>query len=89
MEFIFFIDYYTGKKHIYKHNISVEEINEFFTESDYLRRKWKDGSYTAIAKLKTGRYIEVVYRVMGKDHLFVITAYDIEDEKILNFLENL
>jgi uncharacterized DUF497 family protein len=89
MEFTFYFDKNIGKKHIYKHNITVEEINEFFTESNYLRRKRKDGSFVAIGKLKNGRNLEVVYRELEKHHFFIITAYDIEEDNLINLLEDL
>ena len=88
MKFKFFFDKDIENTHIFKHNISVEEINEFFTKVYTIKKKRKDGSYSAIGKLKSGRYLEIAYRKISSDCYFIITAYDIENNELIEILED-
>ena len=87
LEYIFYVDPDTGKKHIEKHSVSVEEVVEFFNEINYLFRKRRDKSYVAYSKLKNGRFLEVVFRKLNPEKFFIITAYDVEDHRIIREIE--
>lgn len=87
MKFTYFFDHNIEMTHIEKHDISYEEINEFFTNIKYFMDKRKDESLVAIGKLISGRYLEVVYRKISEDHLFIITAYDLEELYLIEYIE--
>lgn len=84
--FSFYINPETGEPHILDHQVYPEEIVEFFEDTDILERKRKDGSLVAYGILKSGRILTVVYRKTTPDHYFVITAYDLEDKEILQYI---
>jgi uncharacterized DUF497 family protein len=88
MKYTYYFDNTIQMRHIDKHNISYNEINEFFTEISYLYKKRKDKSYVAIGKLKNNRYIEIIYRIVSANHLYIITAYDIESNDKIEFIES-
>jgi len=87
VEFRFYYDPIIDKLHIQKHNVSIEEIEEFFSEkTKRFKRQRKDKSIVAIGKLATGRFLEVIFRRMSKNLLFIIKAYDITDKETIKFL---
>ena len=77
MEIRFYVDPETGEPHIYRHDVSEEEIE------DVLRRPGEDrpgddGSRIAIGQTEAGRHLKVIYvpdPIPGS--VFVITAYDL------------
>ncbi len=75
-----------GSNHIKKHGVSVDEINEFFNENAYFEQRRKDGSYIAYSKLENGRHLKVIYRKLSNELYFIITAYDLEDQNIIDFI---
>lgn len=89
IDFEFFFDPDIGMTHARRHNVSAEELQEFFTEIDYLTSERKDKSCVSIGKLANGRYILVVYRVKTPNLYYVITAYDIKDRDLITLIDNL
>jgi len=87
MRYEYFYDDLIEMTHIEKHDVSPIEITEFFEEIQVTKRKRKDESYKAIGRLKSGRYLEVVYRLIAKDHIYVITAYDIKDHFLRDIID--
>ena len=87
MEFDFYFDVTMDMTHIEKHDVSVEEINEFFSEVEVHDRSRRDGSYVSIGKLANGRYLEVIFRKIRHDFFFIITAYDLEDMVKIDYIE--
>ena len=88
MRFRYYYDPEIGSTHIAKHGVSTDEIAEFFTEIGYFPYRRDDGSYEAYGKLHSGRCIEVAYRLLAKDILFIITAFDIENPIIREYVES-
>ncbi len=41
----------------------------------------------SIGKLKSGRYLTVIYRKFSKYDYFIITAFDIEENYIIDYIE--
>lgn len=87
IEFKFFIDELTGRSHAEMHDVSADEIHEFFTSGKVIDIPRRDGSHIAYGKLASGRYLIVPYRRMSKTLLYIITAYDIEDGEIIDAIE--
>jgi hypothetical protein len=77
MEIRFYVDPETGEPHIYRHNVSEEEVE------DVLRRPGEDrlgdgGARIAVGQTETGRHLKVVYVPDPiPQSVFVITAYDL------------
>lgn len=77
MEIRFYVDPEIGEPHIYRHNVSEEEVE------DVLRRPGEDrpgddGARIAVGQTEAGRHLKVVYvpdPIPGS--VFVITAYDL------------
>ena len=75
--------------HAAKHDVSEDELREFFTSIPLFRRSRKDSSFVAVGKLQsTGRCLEVAYRFPAPGRIFIISAYDIVDRKLVDFLES-
>lgn len=79
LQYEVYFDYEIGMTHIAKHNVSIKEIDEVFS-GNYLNEARKDGSFVAYALLASGRYLQVSYRKISNNKLFIITAYDIMNE---------
>jgi hypothetical protein len=77
VEIRYYIDSETGEPHIYRHDVSEEEVE------DVLRRPGEDrpgenGARIAVGQTETGRHLRVVYVPDGiPPGVFVITAYDL------------
>ncbi|HEX3127415.1 MAG TPA: DUF4258 domain-containing protein [Thermoanaerobaculia bacterium] len=77
MEIRFYVDPETREPHIYRHNVSEDEVE------DVLRRPGEDrpgddGARIAVGQTEAGRHLKVVYvpdPIPGS--VFVITAYDL------------
>lgn len=87
MTFEYYFDSKIGMTHIEKHGVSQEEIEVFFEDHDYIKRKRPDGSLTAMTKLESGRYLKVVYRQKAEFY-FIITAYDLENTKEIHMVDD-
>jgi uncharacterized DUF497 family protein len=88
LEIKFYIDSETRKPHIHKHNILESEIIEFFHDITYFSKERFDNSFEALGKIKSDRFLQIVYRKESNDSIFVITAYDIEDVELIHALED-
>jgi uncharacterized DUF497 family protein len=87
MEYEIYFDTYIGMSHIDKHGVSEEEIDEFFNESLIFEQKRDDGSFIAVGKIKSERYLQIIFRKKTKNVYFIITAYDLEDPDIIAMIE--
>lgn len=74
-----YFDYDIGMTHIAKHQVSIVEIDEVFS-GNFLNETRDDGSFVVYARLASGRYLQVSYRKISKNKLFIITANDIMNE---------
>ena len=87
MRLRFFIDPFLDAPHFTKHGVSQREIVEFFHEIAYFEKRRRDGSFVAYGKLSSGRVLKTVYRKLTADYYFIITAYDVENRDVLDFVE--
>jgi len=87
--FKIYFDDSIGMTHIEKHGVGPGEIDEFFTEIRYFEQSRKDNSFTAIGKLESGRFLQVVYRKIDPETLFIITAFDLQDPDMIAFLKSI
>jgi uncharacterized DUF497 family protein len=85
----FYIDPGGTEPHFKKHDVSTDEIFDFFRETKYIEIQRTDKSFEGYGKLASGRFIQVAYRRETNDTIFVITAYDIEDREILHCIEEI
>lgn len=76
--------------HFKKHNITEEEIREFILKTIVFEYRREDKSIVSYGKLKSsGKYIKVIYRkkkIKNVMNYFVITGYEITDNKIINHI---
>jgi hypothetical protein len=76
-ELRFHIDAETGEPHIYKHEVSEEEVEEVLHRpgDDFPGRA---GSRIALGVTSGGRHLQVVYVPDAGGHsVFIVTAYDL------------
>jgi len=82
MNIRFYIDPVTGLPHIYKHNVSEDEVTHVLSDS-IEDRIGIDGSRVAIGKTTGSRFLRVIYVPDPEpDSLFVITAYDLKGKAL-------
>lgn len=74
METRFYIDPATELPHIYKHQVSEDEVIDVLEKSGE-DRAGRDGSRIALGQTTSGRYLRIVYVPDPEpDSVFVITA---------------
>ena len=67
----------TGEPHIYRHDVSEDEVEEVLTRP-LEDRAGREQSRVAIGQTDAGRYLKVVYVPdPAPDTVFVVTAYDL------------
>ena len=77
MKIRFYIDPETDLPHIYRHDVSEDEVEDvlFHPGED---RPGKEGSRIAIGQTRAGRYVRVIYVPDSeRDSVFAITAYEL------------
>ena len=75
MKIRYYIDPETGLPHIYKHEITEQDVEEVL-EKPGEDRQGREGSRVAIGRTRGGRTLRVVYISDPKpENIFVITAY--------------
>jgi hypothetical protein len=79
----FFIDPETDQLHIFKHDVTEEEVIEILGIPGE-DRKGRDGSRVALGQTAAGRYLKVVY-VLDEDAAFVVTAWELQGKALLAF----
>ena len=82
----YYIDPESELPHIYKHDVSEEEVEEImrYPGED---RPGKEGSRVALGRTSDGRYLRVIY-VPDDDpgSVFIITAYNLTGKPLSAFL---
>jgi hypothetical protein len=77
MEIRFYIDPVTGEPHIYRHNVSEEEVESVLRRPGE-DRPGDDGARIAVGQTEIGRHLRIVYVPdQIPQGVFVITAYDL------------
>ncbi len=85
MKIRFYIEPETGLPHIYRHNVTEEEVEDILL-SPYEERPGREGSRVAIGQTSTGRYLRVIYVPdFEPDSVFVITAYNLRGKPLMAF----
>jgi len=77
VEIRFYVDPETREPHIYRHNVSEEEVEDVLRRPGE-DRPGEDGARIAVGQTEAGRHLKVVYvpdPIPGS--VFVITAYDL------------
>jgi hypothetical protein len=71
------VDPVTGEPHIYRHDVSENEVEEVLTRP-IEDRAGSEGSRIAIGQTDAGRYLRVIYVAdPAPESVFVVTAYDL------------
>jgi len=73
--------------HAEKHGVHIEELREFFEDIKLKTYERHDGSLVSIGKLAKGRHLKVAYRKLAPKYMYIITAHDIEDKELVDYLE--
>ena len=77
MRLRYYVDPGTGEPHIYRHDVSEDEVEEVLTRP-LEDRAGREQSRVAIGQTDAGRYLKVVYVPdPAPDSVFVVTAYDL------------
>jgi len=77
VEIRFYVDPETGEPHIYRHNVSEEEVEAVLRRPGE-DRPGEDGARMAVGQTEAGRHLRVVYVPDPiPQSVFVITAYDL------------
>jgi uncharacterized DUF497 family protein len=76
----FYIDPETDLPHIFKHDVTEDEVLEILTDPGE-DRKGRDESRVAIGQTESGRFLRVVY-VVDPDAIFVITAMELQGKPL-------
>lgn len=75
------IDMRFHRENLTKHNVSPDEVEEAFFD----KRGWTEraigGAYKTIGKTFAGRILELVYRKVPNDSIFVFHAMDARDHQ--------
>jgi hypothetical protein len=76
----FYVDPETEQPHIYRHDVSEDEVADAL-EAPGEDRPGREGSRVAIGKTRAGRYLRVIY-VPEPDGVFAITAYELKGKPL-------
>jgi uncharacterized protein DUF4258 len=78
----YYIDPETELPHIYRHNVSEQDVEEVLRRPGE-DRLGREGSRVAIGCTSDGRYLRVIYVPDPEpDSVFVITAYDLHGKSL-------
>ena len=85
MNIRYFYDPDTGHPHIYRHNVSENEIEEVLTHPGE-DRVGKEGSRVAIGQTKAGRYLRIIYVPDSEpNNIFIITAFELKGKTLMAY----
>ena len=77
MRLRYYLDPATGEPHIYRHNVTEDEVEEVLIRP-FEDRAGHEQSRVAIGQTDAGRYLRVIYVPdPAPDSVFVVTAYDL------------
>jgi len=86
MKLRYYIDPETELPHIYKHEVSEDEVEEVMRNPGE-DRPGKEGSRVALGKTSGGRYLRVIYAPDDDPgSVFIITAYNLTGKPLSAFL---
>lgn len=82
MNIRYYIDPETGLPHIYKHNVSENEVEDVLLKPGE-DRLGKEGSRIALGQTSAGRYLRVIYVPDPEpESVFVITAFELSGKPL-------
>lgn len=85
MRIRYYIDPETELPHIYRHDVSEQEVEEILRRPGE-DRPGREGSRVAIGRTSDGRYLRVIYVPDPEpDSVFVITAYDLRGKPLIAY----
>ena len=85
MRIRYYVDPETELPHIYRHNVSEQEVEEVLRRPGE-DRPGREGSRIAIGQTSDGRYLRVIYVPDPElDSVFVITAYDLRGKPLIAY----
>ena len=85
MKIRYYIDPETDVPHIYRHDVSEEEVEEILRRPGE-DRPGREGSRVAIGRTSDGRYLRVIYVPDPEpDSVFVITAYELRGKPLIAY----
>jgi uncharacterized protein len=67
-------------EHISKHGITPEEVEEVFAAAPAFKRG-RGGIYEAWGQTESGRYLFVVFRYLGHNRAWPLTARDMDENE--------
>jgi len=81
----YYVDPETELPHIYRHNVSEQEVEEVLRRPGE-DRPGREGSRIAIGQTPDGRYLRVVYVPDPEpESVFVVTAYDLRGKPLIAY----
>jgi len=84
LKITFYVDRNLKMSHVKDHGLSEASIFSFFEQGRYFTFERKDKVLEsfgiAVLENEIEIVLKVVYRKISKDHLFVITAWEIDDK---------
>jgi predicted aconitase with swiveling domain len=83
MNIRYYIDPETGLPHIYRHDVSEDEVKDVLLKPGE-DRSGREGSRVAIGQTRKGRYLRVIY-VPEPESIFVITAFNLSGKPLMAY----
>ncbi|MCZ7384684.1 MAG: DUF4258 domain-containing protein [Candidatus Methanoperedens sp.] len=85
MNIRYYIDPETGLPHIYRHDVSEDEVKDVLLKPGE-DRSGREGSRVAMGKTRAGRYLRVIYVPDPEpESIFVITAFNLSGKPLMAY----
>jgi hypothetical protein len=85
MNIRYYIDPETGLPHIYRHNVTEDELEDVLLKPGE-DRSGREGSRVAMGRTRTGRYLRVIYVPDPEpESIFVITAFNLDGKPLMAY----
>lgn len=83
MNIRYYVDPETGQPHIYRHEVTENEVEDVL-QNPGEDRPGREGARVAIGQTQAGRHLRVIY-VPELGGAFVITAYDLRGKPLIAY----
>jgi hypothetical protein len=81
----YYVDRETELPHIYRHDVSEQEVEEILTRPGE-DRPGREGSRVALGRTMSGRYLRVIYVPDPEPEcVFVVTAYELRGKPLIAY----
>ena len=85
MKVRYYVDRETELPHIYRHDVSEQEVEEILTRPGE-DRPGREGSRVALGRTMSGRYLRVIYVPDPEPEcVFVVTAYELRGKPLIAY----